>query len=110
MNESIQSDKEQNEDVRNAARQRVLQRITISYTNGQCSSGGVIKNISETGALIKVDDGIVVPDHFSIVNEFIGYDVECEVIRRQGLLVGVKFVSPVKEREAKRKQTVGFSR
>ena len=93
---------------RSDRRRRVLQGIKLSYSNDFCLSEGVLKNVSEAGAQILLNEGAVVPDRFKIINEMEGYEVECEAVWRKGPAIGVRFTQPKVEIKAKSRQITEF--
>lgn len=70
----------------------MLKRAKYSFSQKFCASECVIKNLSETGALLEFPDGMLVPDRFKLHNELDGYDIDCEIVRRVGNAAGVRFV------------------
>ena len=77
---------------RRALRRRVLKGIRIAFDNEFCVIDGAMKNISETGALIQIKDGFLVPDDIIIYNDLEGYKVACKVVRREAQRIGVQFI------------------
>ncbi len=93
---------------RSIERRRILKRARVSYGNGAISVDCVMRNISETGALINVNDGLLIPDQFTLHNELDGYKVDCEVVRRFGNSVGVRFVGEKTPIKSTRVQTINM--
>ena len=54
----------------------------------------IMRDISEGGALLEVEHPEWVPRRFRLVVEASGFDVECEVVRRIGTAIGVRFALP----------------
>ncbi len=94
------------DEERSAPRRRMLKRVRISFNNESSTVEAVLRNISETGCYIELPDGFLIPDAITIHNELDGYKVDCEVVRRQGNRIGVKFVSDKVQIEAARKEVV----
>ena len=87
---------------RRAPRRRILKGVRIGFGNDFCSVEGVMSNISDTGALIKLQDGLLIPDEFMIHNELDGYKVSCRVVRRTGNTIGVRFIDEKQPIDAKK--------
>ena len=106
--ETIETPKGDQQDAnrRSADRRRVLKGIKVSFGQEFCAVEGVMRNLSETGALIELKDGFIVPDHITIHNELDGYKIDCKVARRQGNRIGVKFVGSRSPIEASRHQVI----
>lgn len=79
------------DDKRNQQRRRVLKGVRIAFGNDHCAVEGVLKNISDIGALIELKDGNLVPDTIVLHNELEGYKVPCRVVRRELTRIGVEF-------------------
>ena len=77
---------------RSVTRRRVLKRVRVSFLDGACAVECILRNVSDTGALIEVTDGLLIPDQFTLHNELDRYKVDCEVVRRVGKTVGIKFI------------------
>lgn len=94
---------------RNERRRRVLQGVKISFSDDFCCSEGVLKNVSEGGAQVLLNDGVAVPDRFKIINEMEGYEVECTATWRKGQTIGVKFTGPKHQIKGKSRQITAYS-
>ena len=73
-------------------RRRVLKGVKLIFNGEFNAVDGIMKNVSETGAYIKIKSGFVVPDFIEIHNELEGYKVEAEVVRRYPGEMAVRFV------------------
>lgn len=91
---------------RRALRRRVLKGVKIAFNGEYCAVEGVMKNISETGAFIKLTDGYLIPDHIMIFNELEGYKVPAEVVRREAEQIGVRFTAAAEAIERSRTQVI----
>ncbi|MCM2293191.1 PilZ domain-containing protein [Allorhizobium sp. BGMRC 0089] len=76
---------------RSSARVRTLKGGRILLNNGYSTFDCVIRNLSETGAKLKLDMTAPLPDAFELlIHE--GQRYRCEVRWRKGAEVGVKFI------------------
>lgn len=91
---------------RRSQRRRILKGVKLSFGNEFCALEGVMRNVSDTGALIKLKDGFLVPDEVVIHNELDGYKVVAEVVRRASDTIGVRFIGERVAIEAKKHQVV----
>ncbi|MEM7289564.1 MAG: PilZ domain-containing protein [Pseudomonadota bacterium] len=78
---------------RGPERQTVSKSVKLVFGQTLCTLEGVIKNISDSGALIVVPDEHLLPDEFTIYNEIDAYKVDGNVVRRRGAEIGVMFTS-----------------
>jgi hypothetical protein len=92
------------ESDRTSERRKVLKGARIGFNHEFSSVECVIRNLSETGAFVVVNDGILVPNHFTLFNDLDGYKVDCEIVWRHGNSFGVHFVGPKSAMSSKRTQ------
>ena len=90
------------------ARRRVLKGVTITFDSMNCAVQGAMKNSSETGALIDLNDGYLVPDNITVLNHLEGYKVDCKVIHRKGHQIGVKFAGVKQKVHSTKHQVVNM--
>ena len=78
------------EDVRIAARRRVLKGGSISFGGGaiDCS----VRNLSQTGAALEVESPVGLPETFVLVIEMEQTKRPCRVVWRKAKRVGVHFL------------------
>ena len=76
---------------RDSQRIKVFKGGTIAYHDRQITWPCVVRNISQTGALIQSANASQIPDTFNLIVDLDGLDVECEVLWRSGTKVGVGF-------------------
>jgi hypothetical protein len=67
-------------------RRRTLKPDTIAFSDGGAIDG-VVKNLSDTGALLQVESVIGIPDTFTLYIKR-----ECQIIRRRQNKIGVSFL------------------
>ncbi len=79
---------------RAAPRRRTLQQAEIVYNNNQCVMHGAIFDISDQGAKIRPADIVNAPSRFELRVKY-GPSFQCEVVRKSGFYVGVRFLSEV---------------
>jgi len=79
---------------RSAPRRRTLQQAEIVYNNNQCVMHGAIFDISDKGAKIRPADIVNAPSRFELRVKY-GPSFQCEVVRKSGFYVGVRFLSEV---------------
>ena len=80
------------EEHRHTARHRVLKGGRIVFNHGNSTIARIIRDLSETGARLKVASSIGIPDEFTLVFDDHSASRECVVRRRTPDAVGVEFV------------------
>lgn len=78
-------------DKRAAPRQRTLKGARIVINNAQSTFTCTVRNLSETGARIKVTSQLGIPDAFLLVFDD-GRRAECRVAWRKADEIGVAFL------------------
>lgn len=53
---------------------------------------GLVRNISQTGAMLEVESVLDVPDEFTLLIEVDRFKRQCRVVWRQPTRLGVKFI------------------
>lgn len=79
---------------RGAPRRRTLQQAEIVYNNNQCVMHGAIFDISDQGAKIRPADIVNAPSRFELRVKY-GPSFQCEVVRKSGFYIGVRFLAEV---------------
>lgn len=93
-------------DAREAKRRRILKAGVIAFNDHFMTYNCTVRELSETGARLRVDDVMGIPDHFDLVIELDAMEYTCEAVwRRQGEM-GVRFVGPPRARSRTRAQVV----
>jgi len=74
---------------RTRLRRRVLKAGKILFAHGTCTLDCTIKNISEHGAMLQIENSVSVPDEFQLYEPtgLLLHDVR--VVRRASRLIGV---------------------
>ncbi|MEM8813427.1 MAG: PilZ domain-containing protein [Pseudomonadota bacterium] len=97
-----------NSDVgdRISLRRRVIKGGTIAFNKRRLTYSCVVRDISESGARLKVNGADGIPDTFDLLIELDGFEAECEVVWRDGDQIGIQFLSPPLLTAPKRKQVI----
>jgi hypothetical protein len=93
-------------DNRRASRRRILKGAIIAYNDRRSTLQCSVRDISETGARLRVDGSINAPDTFVLIIELDGTEADCQVVWRKPPDLAVVFVSPPRKVPPKRAQTV----
>lgn len=94
---------------RSGERRRLLKGGVIAFSARHATLPCMVRDISDTGARLRVGDASAVPDTFELIVELDGLEVDCEVTRRQHNEIGVRFTSEPNYVAPHRKQIVGDS-
>ncbi len=74
---------------RNAPRHRVLKAGTIGF--GGSAINCMVRNISDTGAMLDVTNPVEVPEQFTLALPADGQHMSCHVVWRREKRIGVAF-------------------
>lgn len=99
---------EANSGVDRPRRARVLKGAHAAFNEEHSAIPCTVRDISETGARLQFELGWIVPSHFTLFVDIDGYKVECEKVRHEGDIYGVKFVGPKVPTELGHRQSVAF--
>jgi len=91
---------------RGAPRRRVLKGAIIAYNDRHATLPCTARDLSASGARLRLEGSVVAPDKFLLVIELDGFEVDCEVVRRSGKELAVRFVSLPRSVPPKRVQIV----
>ena len=94
------------EDARVAPRRRMLKSGTIAYSDRHVTIGCIVRDMSATGARLRVEGSIMAPDSFELLIPLDGLETNCEVVWRVGQECGVRFLSAPRIVAPKRHQVV----
>ena len=72
-------------------RKRQLKAGTIGF-NGGGGIDSIVKNLSDTGALLQVESIVGIPDQFTLFIESDNLKRECQVVWRQPTKLGIRFL------------------
>jgi hypothetical protein len=79
------------DDHRSNRRQRVLKSGKIVYAKGSIVIDCTIRNISDTGAQLKVPTTVGIPDNFEFREEIGRKGRAAVVVWRKGDMIGIRF-------------------
>lgn len=96
----------QEQDKRQAPRKRVLKGATIAFNNRSSTLSCMVRDISETGARLRVSKDLAVPARFDLLIEVDGLEAPCTVAWRRGEEIGVTFDAPPTRGKPHRTQVV----
>jgi PilZ domain len=91
---------------RKATRRRVLKSGVIAFNDRFSALPCTVRNLSSTGAQLRVDGTLSVPNTFELLIELDGLEAQCEVVWRRDKEIGVRFGSPPRMVPPKRAQSV----
>ena len=91
---------------RMAPRRRTLKAGVAASNDRHLTVACVVRDVSATGARLRVDGSLTVPDTFELIIEVDGLEANCEVVWRKANEVGVRFMSAPRIVAAKRVQVV----
>lgn len=94
-------------DNRRAPRRRMLKAGIIAFNRRFATLPCAVRDLSETGALLRMSGVANVPDHFELIVELDGLEADCEVVWRQGRDLGVRFSAPPRKVPPRRAQAFG---
>src|ERR1700674_595133 len=98
--------KQEQHDVRLALRRRVLKSGLVASNDRHLTMNCTVRDVSDTGARLKVEGSLSVPDTFELIIEVDGLEANCEVVWRSTNEVGVRFLGAPRKVTAKRVQVV----
>ena len=94
------------EEKRRGPRRRVLKGAIVAYNDRRSTMPCFVRDISDTGARLRIDGSINAPDKFDLIIEIDGLEVPCEVVSRKGSEIAVRFISPPCMKAPRRVQIV----
>jgi hypothetical protein len=96
------------DEKRRSSRPRQLKAAKASFNNGHASVPCTLRDLSESGCRLAVSSqvGLIIPDRFELIVEIDGTRADCEVVWRTGVLLGVRFLSPVRRGKPLRDQVI----
>jgi hypothetical protein len=93
-------------DNRRAPRRRTLKSAIIAYNGRFATLACTVRDISTTGARLRVEGTMSAPDTFDLIIQIDGLEASCEVVWRKDQDVGVRFLSAPRVVAAKRAQII----
>lgn len=91
---------------RNAQRRRVLKAGLVAYNDRHSTLSCTVRDISDTGARVRVDGSVSAPDTFDLIIQIDGLEASCQVVWRNGNEVGVRFLAAPRMVATKRQQVI----
>ncbi len=91
---------------RDKTRKRTLLGATISYNEHQFSIPCMVRDISDWGVRLKIEESVVVPEKFMLLIELEAIEVECEIAWRKKNELGAKYISAPSAVKKTREQIV----
>lgn len=95
-----------NNDARGAPRRKVLKAGIAASNNRHLTVSCTVRDISATGARLRVDNLVAIPDTFELIIPIDGLEANCAVVWRKTNEVGVKFLGAPRMVAAKRAQVI----
>jgi hypothetical protein len=93
-------------ELRCQARRRTLKGGIIAFHGRHATLACTVRDISATGARLRVDASQSVPDGFDLIIELDGLEAPCRVVWRHDKEIGVIFTSPPRTGAPRRAQVV----
>lgn len=90
--------------INRALRKRTYKKAIVRRKQMGGDRACILRNISDTGALLEFDQANCLPMHFDVQVELDAMEVPAQWIRQDGARVGIKFTGPFKDINAARKQ------
>jgi two-component system cell cycle response regulator len=93
-------------EARRAARRRVLKAAVAATNDRHLTVACIVRDVSATGARLRAEGSVAVPDTFELIIEVDGLEADCEVVWRKGGEAGVRFLGPPRMVAARRQQVL----
>lgn len=93
-------------EARIAPRRRMLKSGKIAYSDRHVTIDCMVRDMSATGARLKVEGSVSAPDTFELLIPLDGLEANCQVVWRAGADLGIKFLAAPRIVAAKRSQTI----
>ena len=97
---------ELHEEERGSPRRRVLKGAKMTFNEMQSAVPCTVRDVSDTGARIKVHGEVYVPATFELMIELDGISVPCRVVWRSSQEAGVCYVGEAREVKQIRTQVI----
>ena len=95
-----------NAEARAKARRRILKAGIICFNGRHSTLACSVRDLSDTGARLRLTGSISAPDTFELFIELDGSWVDCEVVWRHGSEIGIHFTSNTRREAPRRKQVI----
>ena len=94
------------DEARIAPRRRMLKSGKIAYSDRHVTIECTVRDMSATGARLRVSGSVSAPDTFELLIELDGLEANCQVVWRSGPDLGIKFLAAPRMAAAKRAQVI----
>jgi PilZ domain len=91
---------------RRAPRRRMLKAGVAAFQDRNCTIACTVRDLSATGARLRADGSVNIPDTFELIIELDGLEADCEVVWRRGIEIGVRFIGAARRTTPRRSQVV----
>lgn len=91
---------------RHALRRRTLKAGIVAYNNHFCTLPCMVRDLSATGAHLRLEGSVSAPDGFDLIVESDGLEATCEVVWRKDSDLGVRFIGAPRQVAVKKAQIV----
>ena len=98
--------KETPNDGRVALRRRVLKAGIAASNDRHLTVACTVRDVSPTGARLRAESSVSIPDTFELIIEVDGLEADCQVVWRKANEVGVKFLAAPRIVAVKRAQVI----
>jgi hypothetical protein len=98
--------KETPNDGRVALRRRVLKAGIAASNDRRLTVACTVRDVSATGARLRAESSVGIPDTFELIIEVDGLEADCQVVWRKANEVGVKFLAAPRIVAVKRAQVI----
>ena len=92
--------------ARTVSRRRVLKSGVIAFNDRFSALPCIVRDLSQTGAHLRVEGTSNVPNTFELIIELDGLEAQCKVVWRKDNEIGVKFTWPPRMATPRRSQIV----
>jgi hypothetical protein len=93
-------------DKRRAPRRRMLKGGIIAFNDRRSTIPCTVRDLSQTGARLRVDLLVSAPDTFVLIIELDGIEADCKVVWRKPPYLAVQFDAPPRRVPPRRAQVV----
>ena len=87
-------------------RRRVLKAGIAASNDRHITVACTVRDISATGARLRVEGSLTIPDTFELIIDMDGLEANCEVMWRKGNEVGARFLGAPRTVAVKRAQVI----
>jgi hypothetical protein len=98
--------KETQNDGRTSPRRRVLKAGIAASNDRHITVACTVRDVSATGARLRTESSLNIPDTFELIIDVDGLEANCEVVWRKGNEVGARFLGAPRMVSAKRTQII----